>query len=261
MTDPRIEAIIHDCILDQRIVRKLITRNEHYARLSFYGARFGITGLGRLAFHVAVNNWLTSLDLDSCRIGKQGAGIISKALACNTSLTALQLDSNFLGDEGIEQIAEMLKVNKTLTCIDLDNNEFGYFGAVALSNALKVNMTLKTLCIDNNDIGIGGIEKISDALDVNHTLEEIMIDNGDIHEKLYRNSKRRMYCETILSRLVIGISFVRANRWNDLKYMGLQQFVQKPIVDMLISPSTRDNTVFVSQQSAFSHTKYFLTHV
>jgi hypothetical protein len=182
---------------------------------------------------------LTNINLASCLIRDDGVVAIAEALKVNTILTRINLGHNLTTNKGAISIAAALKINTTLTSIDLAWNNIGNEGADAIAEALKINKKLTSIALNGNFIRIDDMNRIGILLE--------------------SNKRHRRWCDHVLSRMVIGISFVRANSTNDLKYLGLLQLVQNPIVQFISTDgeAQKESQSFVAKQSAFSRCAFF----
>jgi Ran GTPase-activating protein (RanGAP) involved in mRNA processing and transport len=249
-------------------------------------------GAKELADAISVNTVLETIILDSNRIGNDGLTKLASALSVSKTLKYMMLASNFFNDIGIKHLANALKINKSLTSIRLSNNfirdDGGYHigdalpycnlteielnschikkGANWLAAGLVENSTISTINLSNNKMAKGDADILAEMLKNNTAIRTLDVSGNHIDRKaisairefLRRNIRRYEYAQTILARMALTIAFTRANRSNDLKYMGLQQFVQTPIMEM-IGDARRKDEIFAGKQSAFSHTLFF-TH-
>jgi hypothetical protein len=236
-----------------------------------------------LSMAMCINTSITNLDLGRCEIG-DGSDYIyqivktktlkilglgycnlfidekfADALAENTSLTQLDISGNPIGIVGISRVASALAVNTGLTDINMSSLFIRDDGALEIAHVIKINTTLTSMNLSACGMTSAGLVLLQEALEKNKILTHIdlryLCDTSAAIDKLLdRNKFLRTHTDTILSRMVIAMAFVKANKANNLKYMGLQQLVQTPIVDFI---SKNQDCAFVKKLSAFSHTAYF----
>jgi Ran GTPase-activating protein (RanGAP) involved in mRNA processing and transport len=255
----------------------------------------GSDGIKKIA-NLLADNRLTHLDISHNMVDPNRIEYISKALETNTSLKVLNLSGNDIKDNDTAYLADALKINTTLTILYLESCDITRDGAKNLADALAVNQGLFSINLSRNPIGDQGIRYIANALKSNNHLSCINVSDTGIssvasfldaldynthliilecanlthtpeykmlHQKFVRNGKRRNHAQEITSRMVIAMAFVRANRKNELKYLGLQQLVQAPIIDMAFPKRFPSDELksFLGNMSAFSKSRYFKEHV
>jgi Ran GTPase-activating protein (RanGAP) involved in mRNA processing and transport len=210
-----------------------------------------------------INTSLKSLAVARCSLGTDASVAIAES---GKFLTHLDLSNNDINDDGASRIANFLTNNRRLIELKLSSNKIGSFGAVRIARAITFNTTLIRLYMSLNRIGDRGARCLADAL-VHSSVEDCRLNYNEfsdpeivktINKLTIRNIAKRKHRETVLARMVIGMAFARANKTSDLKYAGLQQAVQNPILEFI---SSEKELIFAKRQSAFSHTAYFQEHL
>ena len=109
-----------------------------------------ITDDGVLSLAETINeSSLERLNLNGNQIG-DAASSLFKHLASNETMTTLELNSNNISDKGATELASSLLDNETLLAVDLGENKVTNRGANDLLKVLRVNDTLEELELAGN---------------------------------------------------------------------------------------------------------------
>jgi hypothetical protein len=158
-------------------------------------------------------------------------------------LVTVNLSYNHISDEGAILIAKSLF--KTLRVLGLGFNNIGDEGAIAIGNQLKhPSSVLCTLDLCRNKITDVGASHLVDCTN-NTTLTFLqLIGNRGIKDKrlLYalngsirkNNQRRQIHAQCVTTRMVVLISFLRANQNHEFQDTIFQhELIMQPIVNML----------------------------
>jgi hypothetical protein len=206
------------------------------------------------AFHIAralksKGCVIETLSISLCDIKSDGIIDISTALAQNDTLKSISL----AGSDISKAVNPWLLGNNVMASL------FNTERKVGLAEALSVNTSLTSINLNQCYIDDANFNSLAKSFESNTMLTNIETErNGDVILRVIaRNKRLKKHRETTLAQMIIGIAFCRANKNNELKYMGLQSFVQCPILSML--SNVVPDVDF--KQSAFSHSTYFKAQI
>lgn len=131
---------------------------------------------------------LTSLRLEGAPKQALGADVatLAFALARNSTLTTLDLSGNGAGDAGLFAVAKLLQANRRLTSLVLDDNAASLASLSALRSAMQRNQSVTHLPVPLNDLA--ALLKAQATPEARAALQEII---ADVERAVARNSSQK----------------------------------------------------------------------
>lgn len=152
-----------------------LQNNTTPKELTFAGLEVNIPKSRMLAFHVSVNNSLSSLHLARRGLNDEAGESLALILRENKTLRKMELEGNCLGPRTAAQFGKQLLTNKTLRFLDLESNTLTQDGEetkgmVIFIEALKQNKSLISLNLANNRLEQEMGKEFKSCLEQNQTI-------------------------------------------------------------------------------------------